>query len=144
MSIARLIYRSIADKQVLNTSSLLKLENQASNNNRKFNISGLLILSDGRFLQVLEGEPKFVNKIYNKIVQDKRHHDVELISYERVTKHEFNDWSMKLFNLENIAEPITKLLVDKYPFVGGKFQIMNDLLLMTSFLLDVKNINELV
>ena len=48
---------------------------------------------------------------------------------------------MKLFNLEKIAEPIANLLVEKYSFVEGKFQIMDNSLLMTSFLLDVKHIN---
>ena len=140
MKTSRLIYRSIAVPEVLDSSSLSKLANRAANNNRKLGICGILTLSDGRFLQVLEGQSKFVNRIYSKIVQDKRHHDVELISYEGNVKPEFIDWNMKLFKLDEINESVRELLIEKYPIVENKIQIMDDAFLMTSFLLDIKHI----
>ena len=41
----------------------------------------MLCCSDGIFLQVLEGGRSAVNRLYNRIVADPRHTDVELLSY---------------------------------------------------------------
>lgn len=40
---------------------------------------------------------------------------------------------MKLFNLDEINESVRELLVEKYPIVENKIQIMDDAFLMTSF-----------
>ena len=133
-----LIYRSVAEADVLDADSLSKLANRAASNNRQLGICGILVVSDGRFFQVLEGQSKFVNRIYAKIIQDKRHHDIELISYDSAVKAEFHDWNMKLFKLENIEEHVRELLIKKYPVVDEKIQFVDDEVLMTSLLLDLK------
>lgn len=140
MKTCRLIYRSIATKGVLNENLLARLENLASNNNRRFNISGILVVSNGRFLQVIEGQTRFINRLYSNIVQDKRHHDVELLSYSEVSQPEFIDWDMKVFSLDNIDESVRELLVNKYPVIEGKIQFVDDAALMNSLLLDMKHL----
>jgi len=140
MKTCRLIYRSIAEERVLDDDALSKLANRAASNNRRFGVSGILILSDGRFLQVLEGQSKYVNRIYAKIVQDKQHHDVELISYEAVVKSEFHDWDMKLFKLDNLDDSVRELLIHKYPMDGDKIQFFDDAVLMASLLLDMRHL----
>lgn len=140
MKPCRLIYRSIVTHpESLDSTSLTRLSNRAASNNRQLGLCGILLVSDGRFLQVLEGQSKFVNKIYAKIIKDKLHHDVELVSFEGVVKTEFNDWNMKLFNLDNVEEPVRELFVKKYPVVDGKIQFVDDAVLMTSLLLDMKH-----
>ena len=139
MKPCRLIYRSIANKNTLEPRSLAELENQAANTNRKLGICGLLVISHGRFLQVLEGTPKFVNLIYSKIVQDIRHHDVELISYEGIIKPEFIDWSMKVLSLDDLEPKIRELLKRKYPTTDNQFNFLDDSFLMTSLLMDIKH-----
>ncbi len=139
MNPCRLIYRSIAEAKVLNSDSLAYLENQSANNNRRYGICGLLIVSDGRFLQVLEGIPKFVNRIYSKIIQDDRHHDVELIDYKDIIKPEFIDWSMKVVDLDDLDSNTRDLLEKKYPIKDGSFQIQGSSFLMTSLLIDVRH-----
>jgi len=133
-----LVYRSVAEADVLDADSLSQLANRAASNNRQVGVCGVLVVSDGRFFQVLEGQSKFVNRIYSKIVQDERHHDVELISFESAVKAEFHDWDMKLFKLENIEEHVRELLTKKYPVVDDKIQFVDDAVLMTSLLLDLK------
>ncbi len=142
MKTCRLIYRSIAESEILDEDSLARLANLAANNNRRFNICGILVLSNGRFLQVIEGQSKFINRLYANIVQDERHHDVELISYEEVSKPEFIDWNMKLFSLDEIDEHVRELLVNKYPVVDNKIQFIDDAVLMTSLLLDIKHLQK--
>jgi len=140
MKPCRLIYRSVAKPEVLNVDSLAKLANRAASNNRQLGVCGILVVSDGRFLQVLEGQSKFVNSIYAKIIKDKQHHDIELISFESVVKTEFHDWDMKLFKLDDVEEHVRELLIKKYPVVDNKIQFMDDAVLMTSLLLDMKHL----
>ncbi|MDH3608839.1 MAG: BLUF domain-containing protein [Gammaproteobacteria bacterium] len=140
MGPCRLNYRSVAKPEVLNTDALSKLANRAASNNRQLGVCGVLIVSDGRFLQVLESQSKFVNNIYAKIIKDKRHHDIELISFESVVKTEFHDWDMKLFKLDDIEEHVRELLINKYPVVDNKIQFIDDAVLMTSLLLDMKHL----
>lgn len=138
----RLIYRSIAEAEVLEADALAYLANRAASNNRQLGLCGILVVSDGRFFQVLEGQSKFVNRIYAKIIEDKRHHDVELISYESAVKAEFHDWDMKLFKLENVEKHVRELLIKKYPVVDDKIQFVDDSVLMTSLLLDLKYLKD--
>lgn len=139
MNPCRLIYRSIADPSSLDEKSLANLENQAANNNRRLGICGLLLLSGDRFLQVLEGNAKFVNQVYCKVIQDKRHHDVNLISYEGIVKPEFIEWNMKLVNLDSLDEPVQKLFQEKYPVANDLFLFNDDAFLMSALLVDMRH-----
>lgn len=65
---------------------------------RQFNVSeqlsGVLIYSQGLFLQLLEGEEEKVNALFDKIKRDPRHKDI-LVFFENYTKHRiFGNWSM--------------------------------------------------
>ncbi|MFK7816542.1 MAG: BLUF domain-containing protein [Gammaproteobacteria bacterium] len=142
MKPCRLIYRSIAKPEMLNVDALSRLENRAASANRKLGVCGILAFSDSRFLQVLEGQSKFVNSVYAKIIKDKQHYDVELISFESVVSTEFHDWSMKVFNLENIEENVRAHLLKKYPVVDNKIQFIGDTVLMTSLLIDIKHLQD--
>jgi len=142
MKPCRLLYRSIAQPKTLTEESLSRLSNRAASVNRQLGICGILAVSDGRFLQVIEGVPKFINKVYAKIIQDKRHHDVELISYEGIVQTEFQDWDMKLFQLDALEKPIKDLFNSKYPVVDNKIQFIDDAVLMTSLLMDIKHLSK--
>ncbi len=140
MKTCRLIYRSIAKPEVLNADALSRLANRAASANRQLGICGILAVSDGRFLQVLEGQSKFINSVYAKIIKDKQHYDVELISFESVVSTEFHDWNMKIFTLDDIEEHIREHLLKKYPFVDNKIQFIDDAVLMNSLLIDIKHL----
>lgn len=140
MKPCRLIYRSVLNTDMLQSRPLSQLENQASNSNRRLGVCGILAISQGRILQVLEGTPKFVNQVYSKIVQDKRHHGVELIGYEGIVKPEFIDWSMKIINLDEVEPHLRELLISKYPVTDNQFHFQDDAFLMTSLLIDIKHI----
>ena len=47
-------------------------------------LHGILVLSDDKFLQLLEGPSKFVNELFCKMTDDSRHHQIELVSFESV------------------------------------------------------------
>ncbi len=50
-------------------------------------------------MQVLEGERSKVNLLYSKIMADRNHHNVQLLSMEEIAQRRFGQWSMALVYL---------------------------------------------
>lgn len=63
-------------------------------NNRALDITGVLLYSKERFLQVLEGEYKSVMKLYEKIKKDSRHYEAIMIGLRPIKERAFPTWSM--------------------------------------------------
>jgi hypothetical protein len=57
-------------------------------------VSGVLCQGQGLYLQVLEGERGAVNRLYAQILQDRRHHDVQLLAFEEISQRRYADWTM--------------------------------------------------
>ncbi len=83
---------------------------ESRRNNPPQELGGVLHYGNGYFFQVLEGERKKVNDRYEKIVNDSRHRDVELLAVHPVEERLFPDWSMKYVAVE---ESIGKLLAEE-------------------------------
>jgi hypothetical protein len=83
---------------------LLKFRNH--NSSRK--ITGELIYSQGLFFQVIEGEKKEVEALFEKIKADKRHSEIFIIGKYWGTR-EYISWSMRYTRLEN-KELLTSLI----------------------------------
>lgn len=136
MKLCRLIYKSIAYEKTLEPQSLDDILNTALTFNKKAGINGLLILSGDRFLQVLEGPPKFVNELYKNIVNDERHHDVELMHYDTISEASFSEWNMRLIELDKVSVPVYKMMLKKYPHTNKKITFPENKMLLHSLLLD--------
>ena len=65
-------------------------------------VTGVLCFSGGIFLQVLEGSRSAVNRLYNRIVVDARHSEVELLLYEEIKERQFAGWSMGQVNMARL------------------------------------------
>ena len=89
----QLIYVSSAVNQ-MSEAELLELLEQARSRNQKQQITGMLLYADGNFFQVLEGERKDVEEIYEDIVKDKRNHGNIVIEKEEISERTFPNWSM--------------------------------------------------
>jgi hypothetical protein len=81
---------------------LLAILRQSKTANPAHGITGVLCFSEGIFLQVLEGGRSAVNHLYNRIVADPRHHQVELMLYEEIGERRFAGWSMGQVNLSRL------------------------------------------
>jgi len=66
----------------------------AARRNTVADITGVLVHSGGVFLQILEGTEQAVLSLYLRILQDKRHTDVEIMRVTPIVKRLFEDWSM--------------------------------------------------
>ncbi|MGM9516374.1 BLUF domain-containing protein [Roseateles sp. DB2] len=99
--LVRLLYASRAAEGT-KEAQLAAILKQSREHNPPEGITGLLCLSDGVFIQVLEGARDAVNARYKAIVQDPRHHDVILLSYEEIDERRFAGWSMGQVNLHRL------------------------------------------
>jgi len=63
-------------------------------NNPSLNITGVLLYSELKFIQLVEGEAKTLNLLYDKIKLDKRHEKVFMLSYGPIKEKSFPSWHM--------------------------------------------------
>lgn len=94
-----LIYGSTASYE-MKQDDLKEILEASRRNNEKTNITGMLLYKNNNFLQVLEGEEKALNELYEKIKQDKRHHSVYTIMKRQIKKREFEQWEMGFADLD--------------------------------------------
>ena len=66
----------------------------ARRKNPALGVTGLLLYSNGMFIQMLEGEKSVVTKLYNKILLDTRHHKEIILFHQDDLERDFGDWSM--------------------------------------------------
>ena len=99
--LVRLLYASRAAAPIT-ADDLAAIVRQSRLHNPRHGITGVLCCSDDRFLQVLEGGRPAVNRLYNRIVADPRHAEVELLAYQQIGERHFAGWSMGQVNLARI------------------------------------------
>lgn len=78
----------------LTTTVTTTILESARVHNRVAGITGLLCQGQDLFIQILEGERSVVNRLYNTLIKDKRHKDVEIVSLEEIQVRKFPNWSM--------------------------------------------------
>ena len=102
--LVRLLYVSRAvDKDAKAIESILESSRQ---HNPSHGITGVLCYGGGIFLQAIEGGRGAVNQLYNQIVADPRHQDVELLHYQEITERRFGGWTMGQVNLAKLNASI--------------------------------------
>lgn len=88
----QLVYISTATKVAdLEVDHILA---QSRRNNRRDQITGLLLYNGQRFLQVLEGPEALVEITYERIRTDLRHRAPVLLSAKTVDERQFGQWDM--------------------------------------------------
>jgi hypothetical protein len=137
MSLFRLIYKSTST-QTLDFELLSSIMAASEVHNKSLNITGMLIASKTKFIQILEGEGDSVNKIYKNIIRDKRHTDIILLSYSPIEERLFKQWSMKAVSLHDAGKGLISLLKDKYGESNGDFILPDDPCTAFSMFFDVK------
>lgn len=105
---------------------------QSRRNNPRRGLVGALYFGDGCFFQVLEGPAAEVEALYQRLQQDPRHRDLQVLGREVVPRRSFAGWAMKL--VPNAAE-VRRLTArhgratfDPYSFDAGLLAEMTRLL----------------
>lgn len=88
-----IVYLSTAIAQ-LSEGALLQLLRRARCANQQAGITGVLMYGGGQFMQVLEGSPAAVRRLYARIQADPRHSRLEKIADGPLSHREFKGWHM--------------------------------------------------
>ena len=93
MALIELIYTSFseADTQERDVRDILA---SSETNNVATSITGLLLFDGERYIQILEGDIKDVESLYEVICQDDRHHALELLHKGGIANRSFSNWRM--------------------------------------------------
>lgn len=89
----RLVYTSARSKQC-DDKDIEEILEASRRNNSAVGVTGILVHTKDRFLQVLEGEHSKVMALYEKIEKDPRHGGSNMRFCEPVTTRYFKDWDM--------------------------------------------------
>jgi hypothetical protein len=91
----RLIYRShsriAADDRA---TGLARIFSASRANNKRLGVTGALLVTEGWFVQALEGDESVVRGLYERISGDPRHEDVTVIESAPVDRRVFSRWAM--------------------------------------------------
>ena len=90
---------------------LLYLLAHARENNRKLDLSGVILYDRGHFFQWLEGTNQQLGKIWNRIRADARHSDIRVLADQEIPVRLFEGWSMQLAHRERQHEGISDSFV---------------------------------
>ena len=93
MTIHQLIYTS-RSTPAISDEVLLQILIKAQKKNYQLQLSGLLVLNKGAFMQLLEGGKKEVDELFEKIKNDPRHTDVKLVLETDSPKRCMPSWAM--------------------------------------------------
>lgn len=93
MHLTRITYCSeIVDN--IGSEELSDILDVSRRNNDKNAVTGVLLFNSDFFLQCLEGSRAAVNRVYCRICCDKRHHNVQIMTYDEVSRRLFSGWGM--------------------------------------------------
>ncbi len=96
-----LIYTSLAASP-MDATALTELLLQSREKNLRLDITGLLIYGRREFMQLLEGEKSVIFSLYDTIVRDERHRQVELLWEGVIDGRSLRNWSMGFVNADQV------------------------------------------
>lgn len=100
-----LTYQSVATTAP-GEGDLQRLLKQARSRNRAAGVTGMLLFSDNRFFQWLEGPEAQIDKLWASISRDARHTRVEVLNREFSQCRLFTDWDMRLVAPEALFDAV--------------------------------------
>lgn len=92
----QLSYSSIATQDICQEVIKGILETSRERN-RAIGVTGCLVFHKSSFVQIIEGEKKHIQALFQDISRDKRHRDVTLLWEGRNSGRNFGDWNMAYF-----------------------------------------------
>ena len=139
----RLIYKSHCT-QPIDWELVRAIQHESEEYNSTHQITGLLLATDTRFLQVIEGRYEDVNRVFMRIARDDRHADIQLVSFNIVDARLFEGWGMKGIGVFDLNEDLEKRLVRKYGAEDdGSLRFPLEEWLVLAMIFDIKMINEI-
>lgn len=95
------LYRCVYYSKNLITGGSLRIAEEiesilaaARRNNPPLSVTGALVFNRGLFAQVLEGPCPSVESLFEKILRDERHGDIQVLGFGAARERLFSNWSM--------------------------------------------------
>ena len=76
------------------TQEVLGLLQKRRENNAGSGVTGMLLYGNETFLQVLEGEEKAIDDLVDRICNDPRHTNLQILYRRKIQRRQYSDWSM--------------------------------------------------
>ena len=92
------IYTSVANEKY-DHDEMVYLLDIIRTNNKKLNVTGMLLYDEGSFFQVLEGDKAVVNSLFDIIEKDPRHSKVSKVIEEPIVSRSFSEWTLGYSNV---------------------------------------------
>jgi len=91
---------------------IIPIINFATQNNQKLKIGGMLFCDviDGNIIQVLEGDKTEVQGLIQKIMNDPRHTDMEILNEETAREKRYQSWGMQFAQTAEDWVTVTEII----------------------------------
>ena len=120
--LSHLVYVSTR-KRNCTDGEIERILNSCKKNNSSMSITGVLLYSQSKFIQYVEGDSREMSVLYEKIKKDDRHENVRMISYGPIKEKTFPSWHMA-------TKQVSRLDVDfRTDITGEDKQIFKQLLM---------------
>lgn len=112
LSLERVAYCSRAVRPELALVTLAEILAVSDRNNRRDNLTGMLLISRGRFFQVLEGAAQDVERMLERIGRDPRHTHLSVMMRRPVRDRLFGQWAMVAARITPRQQPTIDQVID--------------------------------
>ena len=86
-----------------------KLLHSIISRNNSLNITGVLLLQNDHFFQIMEGDSEIIDEIFRKIEDDERHHGMIKLLDQPISDRIFEDYESGLFSVVSDYRHLKKL-----------------------------------
>lgn len=93
-------------------AGLADIERTAKARNTLLAVTGVLIVDQGHFVQILEGPSDALDTLMTRIESDDRHSNVTILLDEPIRARAFDEWNMDVFVLDGHADLLKQELVN--------------------------------
>ena len=95
----------------------------STRNNPANEITGVLVVTETHFLQVLEGPFEPLNETFERIARDTRHEGTQLISFTAIRERRFADWAMHGIGLFDLNQELKSSLCSQFGEDNGSIRL---------------------
>lgn len=135
----RLVYKSRSKTEV-DWDMVNSILESSQKGNTQIGISGVLLATKTHFLQILEGSFEEVNQLYSAIVRDKRHDEIQLISFSCIENRIFESWAMHGIGVFSLDTELSEHLKKSYGEEDGEVRFPTEEWKVLAMIHDIRRV----
>jgi len=97
------LYTSVLNQDDYDVRVVPEIYRTARANNEMNEITGILLFDGSNFTQYIEGDSEKIDRLLNKLIQDKRHKNLVVISSGEQEERLYRSWGMGYVDTSNKA-----------------------------------------